>query len=163
MRVRRAMLIAGTLLGLSACGQAPTSTGVASVSGGGTASPSASPAVSSDPVKFAQCMRENGIQMDDPGGKGEIKVRIPSGDKSKLDKAHKACSKYMEGKFGGKRLDDPRMRDAMLAFAKCMRERGVDMPDPKPDEGFMVKLKRSDPKWEQAMKACEEKLPGKRG
>ncbi len=47
--------------------------------------------------------------------------------------ADKACSKYRED--GGGDAPDPaemaKQRDAFVAYARCMRSKGVDMPDPK--------------------------------
>jgi hypothetical protein len=39
------------------------------------------------------------------------------------------------GGGGGGRVDDSEFQDAMLEFAECMREHGIDMPDPEFDEG----------------------------
>ena len=51
-------------------------------------------------------------------------------------------------------------RKAQLEFAKCMREHGVDMPDPKFEEGGGVTMRmpqgsENDPKVEEAQKACQ--------
>jgi hypothetical protein len=92
-------------------------------------------------LKFAKCMREHGIDMPDPtrangggilqkmGGPGE-RVRI---DGSKMKAADKACAKYRE--LGGGDAPDPaamaKQRDAFVAYARCMRGKGINMPDPK--------------------------------
>lgn len=92
-------------------------------------------------LKFAKCMRDHGIDMPDPtrasgggilqkmGGPGKP-VRI---DGAKMKAADKACAKYRED--GGGEAPDPaavaRQRDAFVAYARCMRGKGVDMPDPK--------------------------------
>ena len=65
-------------------------------------------------------------------------------------------------------------QDAALAFAKCMREHGIDMPDPNGDGGIVFKVDNSgsntvgkgigspdDPKFQAAQTACKEFLPGK--
>ncbi|WP_106585925.1 hypothetical protein [Murinocardiopsis flavida] len=51
-------------------------------------------------------------------------------------------------------------QDAMLKFTECMRDNGVDMPDPKGGEGMMpaVPLKSSG-KDKEAMDKCEKHLP----
>ena len=50
-----------------------------------------------------------------------------------MDAANKECQKYMQ--IGGGRApsaaEQAKAKDAMLAYAKCMRDNGVDMPDPK--------------------------------
>ncbi|MBB6475617.1 hypothetical protein [Sphaerisporangium rubeum] len=166
MRLRSVALAAGTLLALTACGAAQKPPGVASAgtpAAEASASATASPATSSDPLKFAQCMREHGVDMKDPEPGGGITARI-KGDRSKMEKAQKACGKYMQGgMLGGKGPEDPAMRDAMLKFAQCMREHGVHMDDPKPGGGIMIrKDKNADDKVvEKAHKACENLLPGR--
>jgi hypothetical protein len=54
-----------------------------------------------------------------------------------------------------------------LKFARCMRDHGIDMPDPKTGANGNVmiqagpagKLKPGDPAFERAQKACEHFLP----
>jgi hypothetical protein len=53
--------------------------------------------------------------------------------------------------------------DAALDYARCMREHGVDVPDPKPGEGgFGIQLRSSDPQenenFQEAQDACGEIL-----
>lgn len=71
--------------------------------------------------------------------------------------------------------DQASREEAQLEFAECMREHGVDMPDPKPGQEGMVfgttragpggKNKTSaginpeDPATKKALQACESKLP----
>ena len=52
----------------------------------------------------------------------------------------------------------------MLAFAQCMREHGVDIPDPQFGEGGGAGLRLrssnpNDPKFREAEEACRDKLP----
>ncbi len=62
-------------------------------------------------------------------------------------------------------------RDALLAYAKCMRDNGVDVPDPQfsEDGGAMVRigpgtgLDPRSPKFQRAQKACAGKLRGPAG
>jgi hypothetical protein len=55
--------------------------------------------------------------------------------------------------------------DDGLAFAKCMRENGVDLPDPDPDGGFGFgdgsdELNLNDPKFQKGFAECQELMPG---
>jgi hypothetical protein len=58
-------------------------------------------------------------------------------------------------------------REAALAFAKCMRDQGIDMPDPQFDEngGAQIRIGRgsgidiNDPKFRKAQEACRDKMP----
>jgi hypothetical protein len=62
--------------------------------------------------------------------------------------------------------DDP--QTAMLAFAQCMREHGVDMPDPEVDAKGRVRMRigdRDTPRatMEAAQEACRDKMPERGG
>src|SRR5687768_16498792 len=110
MTFRRAALLVGVLAALApvGCGQAPTGSGVASVADTGRpssgASTSVSPSASPDPLAFARCMRENGIDMADPEPGGPARIHVKDKDSGAVEKAHKACSKYMGGGEGKARV-----------------------------------------------------------
>lgn len=54
--------------------------------------------------------------------------------------------------------------EARLEWAECMREHGVDVPDPSPGGQVTARAGRrafvDDPDFEQAQKACESKMQG---
>jgi hypothetical protein len=114
---------------ISGCGSsAPAETG----SGGGNNTANAQKA-----VKFAECMRSNGVsEFPDPGASGKFTIdQVANG--SSLDpstpafkQALSACKKLEPAGFtGGKR--SPVQQSAALKFAQCIRENGVqDFPDP---------------------------------
>jgi hypothetical protein len=62
-------------------------------------------------------------------------------------------------------------QQAALAFAECMREHGIDMPDPQFDESGRVTQRidadsgvdPGDPDFEAAQEACADELPGRPG
>jgi hypothetical protein len=96
-------------------------------------------------VQFAKCMREHGVDMPDPvinddGGVlvqvgGESDGEAGSGpDPKELDAANKECKHFMEDAAGSidplSEEDQKKMQEEALAFSKCMREHGIDMPDP---------------------------------
>jgi hypothetical protein len=73
-----------------------------------------------------------------------------------------------DGPSGGGAKDDA--RSAQLAFTKCMRENGVDVPDPKPGtDGGMVQIGPGDgagpdrEKFAAAHDACKQHLRGAGG
>ncbi|GII91802.1 hypothetical protein [Sinosporangium siamense] len=146
------------VLALAACGSEQQGTGVASLAGTGVAaSASPSPTTSSDPLKFARCMRENGIDMPDPDGRPKVNFGGAEVNKEAFAKAQKECGKYMAGGMGADR-SDPKVRDRMLKFAQCMRENGVNMPDPS-EEGGMMRRGDVNPESEtfkKAMEACRQ-------
>jgi hypothetical protein len=176
-RLAVAVLGLGLALALAACGGSPEGDRVASLSGdnatGTTAGAAKTP--SKDPqqaaLDFAKCMREHGIDMPDPevDEQGRIRVRVgadgPGGarpDPKKMEAAQQACGGLMGGGDGDRQLD-PAERDAMVAFAKCMREHGIDMPDPT-GEGLMLRRDGEDgpdpgsEKFQEAEQACDHHL-----
>ena len=91
-------------------------------------------------VKFAECMRVNGIrEFPDPDASGDLTIdRIANG--SSLDtstaafkQAISACKDLEPPGFTGSKRS-PEQQAAALKFAQCIRDNGVkDFPDPAPD------------------------------
>ncbi|ADD45567.1 hypothetical protein [Stackebrandtia nassauensis] len=111
-------------------------------------------------LKYAKCMREHGVDMEDPEPGEGLKFTAKGGDPKVMEKAQKACEKYQpQGNKGGK--GDAKQKEKMLDYSKCMRDNGVeDFPDPT-DKGMMIdKDVAEDPDFEDAQKACEKHMPG---
>ncbi|MGI8333291.1 hypothetical protein ACRYCC_25340 [Actinomadura scrupuli] len=169
MRSHRYLLVVplvAVLTGLAGCGGDKSEDGVASAGRAGAKGPSATPSQSLDPkdaqVKFAQCMRQNGVPMADPGSSGAVRIEA-RGDRTKVEAAMKKCRPYLQA--GGKlpNMKDPKVRDQMVKFAQCMRQHGIDMPDPKPDGGIQLKIgKGGKAKADKAMQECRQFAPGMR-
>jgi hypothetical protein len=48
----------------------------------------------------------------------------------------------------------------MLAYARCMRQHGINIPDPKPDGGIHIEgVNPDDPKFKAAEQACQQYQP----
>ena len=122
-------------------------------------------------LDFARCMREHGVDMPDPQFEGgRITQRaFPAGDPETVREAEQACAKYRE-KVKPPELSDAekeQLRKAALEHARCMREHGIDMPDPQFDEsgGARIQIRRgsgvdpNDPKFREAEEACRDKMP----
>lgn len=159
-------------------------TTIAACGGGGADVPDRVSDARDSAVKFAQCMREHGVDMPDPkvDANGGMAVTLKGGPKSgnteaDLEQAQKACGKFMEDAGAGKPLDaaaQAKLQDAMLAHARCMREHGIDMPDPEfSTSGGRVtsKIRRKagddpsqdgpdSPRFRAADKACRPLLEG---
>ncbi|GLX00596.1 hypothetical protein [Microtetraspora sp. NBRC 16547] len=171
MKIRLLAAAAPLALALAACGTASSGDdGIASASGGtsrpdSSASPSATLDPHEAPLKFAQCMREHGVDMPDPDTDGRIRVAMPKGmDKSKADAAMKACQPIMEQAVGDKaKMNDPEIRDRMVKFAQCMREHGVDMPDPSDGPIKLQVPEGGEQKLKEAQEACKEFAPNMGG
>lgn len=89
---------------------------------------------------FTQCVREAGVDIPDPEFDEEGNLRFqpgggPGGDDDididELLAARDACSEFLVGislaRFG---IDQTALEDDLLAYAECMREEGIDLPDP---------------------------------
>ena len=117
---------------ISACGSsAPAGTG----SGGGNNTS----ANIQKAVKFAGCMRSNGVsQFPDPGASGKLTIDAVANGSSldtsspAFNQAISACKELEPAGFmGSKRTSQ--QQQAALRFAQCIRENGVeDFPDPIP-------------------------------
>jgi hypothetical protein len=108
-------------------------------------------------VKFASCMRENGIPMEDPEpGKGVRFKMDGSIPKATMDKAREACREF-QPQGDGPGGSDPKRGEAMRKHAACMRENGVDaFPDPQPDGGIMINEEiADDPDFKKAQEKCQ--------
>ena len=87
-------------------------------------------------LEFAECMRENGVDMPDPQVEegGGVLIRGPEGgprNEEDFEAAMEECQELLPEEGG--RFDEQQqaaMQDAMLEYAKCMRAEGIDMPDP---------------------------------
>jgi hypothetical protein len=106
-------------------------------------------------------MRENGVDMADPNGSGMVRIQAKKGEGDKTEKAMKECQHFMKDVVGDKgAAPDPKRLDEMVKYAQCMREQGMDMPDPQPGGQFKVKVpKGGEQKMKTAQEACKEFAP----
>jgi hypothetical protein len=183
MRLRWPVALAAAALLAAGCGGGAGSAGIASLEGqdAGTTTTTAATGTTLDReqalLDFAQCMRDQGIDMEDPtmDENGTFHMVRPSGggegdpaDREAMQAAREACSQYLEGIAQGfDRPDMTEMQDQMLEYAACMRENGVDMPDPdfSTDSsggpgarlGFNTgDYDPSDPTFQAANEACQD-------
>jgi hypothetical protein len=85
-------------------------------------------------VKFAECMRNNGVSdFPDPNAKGEFVYGV-SVTPAVFQRAVDGCKELQPpGTLSADRT--PEQQSASLEFAQCVRENGVkDFPDPAPGE-----------------------------
>jgi hypothetical protein len=187
---------------LGACGGGSANTGVASLAGSHTTTTvkkskaAAKQEMQDAALAFARCMRQHGVDMPDPtfddngGGvmikQGGVGVRPFGGgpNDATMKAAQTACQpildKAQQDMPRPSPAEEAKMRDQALKFAKCMREHGVDMPDPTFDDNGGMKIEMhagggdngagpstnssgsgtapkppgDDPKMDAAMKAC---------
>ncbi|MFH8370436.1 hypothetical protein [Streptomyces sp. NPDC018031] len=160
MRGVLAALPLALALVLTGCGDSDDSADVASAGGDKDGRPGSRPSMSMHEmgVKYASCMRKNGVPMEDPEpGKGVLLRSDQAGvDKATLDKAMEACREYQpQAPGGGGPKDGGKMRE----YAQCMRENGVEkFPDP---EGGGIRIDRAigeDPDFDAAQEQCQDTM-----
>jgi hypothetical protein len=117
-------------------------------------------------LAWAACMRESGIEMEDPrfgldgeliGGLGKDGTGSKADTKSpEYQLASEACADSLTA---FKAPPDPEQQakraEQQLAWAACMRDEGIDMPDPNPDGSYASYDWKLDPKGEEYSAASE--------
>ena len=121
---------------IGGCGSSAPASVEAGTSGGNNNSA----ASAQKAVKFAECMRRNGVsQFPDPDAAGKLTIDAVANGSS-LDTSTPAFTQAMSackdlepaGFTGGKRSSE--QQQAALKFAQCIRQNGVtDFPDPTPN------------------------------
>ena len=138
-------------------------------------------------LRFADCMRENGVDFPDPvveadgtvtfgfrPGAGGAGAAQEIGRDPDLPAAREACEHLLEGLSfgpGSGNFDTTELQDALLEFAQCMRDNGVDMGDPDlsdfgpgrnrdggPPGGPFGGIDFQDPDVVAALELCQEEV-----
>jgi hypothetical protein len=123
---------------IAACGQG-NSPSVVTLRTQGAASSSPGLTSAQSAIAYTTCMREHGVDLPDPtmGPAGSLTVSDESSlakgkfDKGTFAEANDACRHFLtDAAATGSPGSDTAQRDAALAYARCMRDHGIDMPDP---------------------------------
>ena len=119
-------------------------------------------------VKFAECMRSNGVsEFPDPGASGKFTIDgVVNG--SSLDpsapafkQALRACENLEPAGFMGSRRS-PQEQEAALKFAQCIRANGVpDFSDPT-ENGPLINVRngQSNTELQAALQKCRHLMAG---
>lgn len=130
-------------------------------------------------LDFAQCLRDQGVEVGDPTMSADGSMQMPpiefvgSADEdpetamAEMDAMFAECESHLEGIT--LTAPDPgagaAFEDALVEYAGCMRDQGIDMPDPDlSGGGGVIDLGLSGPgdqeEWETAHKECQPILAG---
>lgn len=143
----------------------------------GSATATNASASGGDVNAFRDCMKQHGVDLPDNIGLGDGQGQPPTGGQPpgdvsgdgqpfgndpKLQKAFEACrDKAPAGGFGGARNSQ-----AFQAYTSCLRDHGVDVPDPSTSTSTSTgqsspppTFDRNDPKVAAANEACKALLP----
>ena len=183
--VRLFGLVVVAALLVAACGEDASMEGVASLSDMTTtitaAEEAEEPTQEEALLAFTACLRENGIDVEDPTVDADGNVQlVPPGRQEGRDEpggnegfrqARDACADLLAGAvlgFGGG-VDRTELEDDLVEFAECMRDNGYDMPDPDfsafgPGAGGgggpFAGVDPEDPTFQTASEACTDILAG---
>lgn len=170
MTTTRTYALCGSLvaaLALSACG------GGGSDAGGEAGGSSATRQEAA--LRFAQCMREQGVPgFPDPDERGGFAIDPESQEgasRATQDRARRACGKYLRAAGPPEDFSEEEQAEGerqLIAFNRCMREHGFDFPDPEVDGGRIAQslppgFDRESPRARRAEEACRRFLPGEGG
>jgi hypothetical protein len=114
-------------------------------------------------LAFAECMRDNGIDMADPApGQEGLREALHAAqgnyDRATLEEANAECRDLLPQRAhaGG---HDAARQEALLDMAECLRDQGVEVPDNlEQQEGLLHNL--DDDELRAAMEKCREALTG---
>ena len=140
MRTARQLLIvpvALALAALAACTPAqpgPTVDSLTSTGATSTTTATVDPATAQH--KYYQCLQQQGIDIQEPQGNGsgsDLSTVAPGTDQAKLQKATEQCRQFLPNGGVAPTIDSKQLADR-LRQAKCMREHGINVPDPTPGQ-----------------------------
>jgi hypothetical protein len=156
-------------------------------------------------VEYSKCMRDNGIDMPDPqvaqaNGQGGatagapmiVTATVPEGEEGdpsfdgpsfdpnsqEFKDANKECQPILDDATTAISIDPEvaaEHREQMLDYAKCMRDHGIDFPDPTFDDGGGISIsvnggedegtgpRPDDGAFQDANKACASEVFGNDG
>ncbi|TMQ94556.1 hypothetical protein ETD83_23865 [Actinomadura soli] len=152
---------------LAACGDSGGSAGGSGGSGGSGAAAGGGTTGKSDNryVKYAQCMRANGVP-DWPDPIDGDKFRMPMGkinpDSPGFKAAERKCEPVRPPEW--RAPDDPALQAKMLKYAQCMRKNGLpDFPDPQDGKLDTGGVDPDSPQYKAADQKCQSLRPAGAG
>ena len=116
-------------------------------------------------LAFARCMRAHGAQMPDPDANGMFVITPDQSppDPEAMAKAEASCKKERDALQGSMGEPPKDFQDKALKMARCMREHGIDMPDPQMGNGGGTAIdidpsQLDDPEFQKARETCRKKV-----
>jgi hypothetical protein len=121
--------------------------------------------------ELVRCARANGMpNLPDPQIDSNGRASFPNGTPEPPASVRRACQSIYDRLPASARDDTarpPADMQALLRYARCMREHGVaDFPDPDAEGNFRAQAGSTDPKtprFKGAMQACRQLDPNQKG
>lgn len=182
-RLMAGLAAAGLLL--VACGGGGSGTSVAALSEDDAADAASGStdgaATEEELLEYTECLRDQGLDIEDPeiDEDGNVVFGGPRAGfddadqddlaqlREDLQAAQEVCGPPPGGGFGNRAgVDQTEIQDAFLELAQCMRDNGVDVPDPDfSDGGFggdgggpFGDIDPNDPALQEAFEECRDVL-----
>jgi len=170
-------VVVALLAAACSSGSSDTTSGVATLKDAGATTTTTSGKLTPDDeqalLAFAQCMRDHGVDMEDPTVDADGNLIIspprnagsPDFDREAARQAFLDCSSHLEGvAIGPFGRDLTQLEDTLVQYAACMRDHGYDLPDPDLSDGirsfgrpggiFGKRIDPTDPDFVAADEAC---------
>ena len=119
-------------------------------------------------VQAARCMRDHGYAVPDPTFNdqglpeyGDLRGVVPN-KTAEFDQIRASCFQPLADALQAAGVPNAKevKPEELLGFARCMREHGIDIPDPTPEDLLSIpKNAYYSPAWGPAKQACESLLP----
>ena len=143
--------------------------GVASANGNQTTTTAEGAAGKVDPqeasLAYVKCLRANGVDVPDPDPNGMIQIAPGSAtpNQDEMQSLEGKCKAERDALQGSVGEPDKDFQDKALKMARCMREHGIDIPDPKVDGsgGATINLGDHDidsPEFMKAQATCSKQV-----
>lgn len=183
-RWRSVAVVIVVALATAACTAGDTTPEVATVSSTTVDGPGPSDAPNSDGARdnaalstedavlaYAECMRDHGVDFQDPQflPDGSFAFRgVPTADEATMNAANEACQPILADVVSESHTDPQTVaenQDRALEFAACMRDHGIDFPDPEASPSGDVVISGSDfdpsdPDFQAALAECQSIFGG---
>ncbi len=129
-------------------------------------------------IALIECLREGGLEVDDPTVDADGNVQFPQQDlenpidQDELETALEGCEEELQAVVIGftRDFDFTALQDTLLEYSACMRDNGFDLPDPdfsnlgfdadQPPTGPFGDVDFNDPDFVEANEACDDLLSG---
>jgi hypothetical protein len=122
-------------------------------------------------IAFANCMRQQGIPVEDPDSSGHFKISAnpssgPQYDMSKVQAVEQTCQKKVGWSLtvDVSQQQTGQFMENALKYASCMRQHGINWPDPQPGQNGTVATRPpagydpNAPQSRTAQQACQRLL-----
>ena len=123
-------------------------------------------------LSFAECIRGEGFDIDDPTVDSDGNVLLPrpnttseqgQGPPEGFVEARDTCAEHLKGiEIGFRGGDQTELQDRLLEFVACMRENDFDLPDPDfsvgGGRGLLQDVDQDDPNYQAAFANCDDIL-----